>query len=125
MTQGSAREPKEQHMGKKLYVGNLPFSATQGELDELFGQVGTVESVNIITDKFSGESRGFGFVEMATDEEAQAAIERLDGQDLKGRALKVNEARPLAERPGRGGGGGGGGGGGRGSSRGGSRDRQW
>ncbi len=110
-------------MGKKLYVGNLPFSATQGELDELFGQVGTVESVNIITDKFSGESRGFGFVEMATDEEAQAAIERLDGQDLKGRALKVNEARPLAERPGRGGGGGGGGG--RGSPRGGSRDRQW
>jgi RNA recognition motif-containing protein len=123
MTQGSTGEPKEQHMGKKLYVGNLPFSATQGELDELFGQVGTVESVNIITDKFSGESRGFGFVEMATDEEAQAAIERLDGQDLKGRALKVNEARPLAERPGRGGGGGGGGG--RGSSRGGSRDRQW
>ena len=112
-------------MGKKLYVGNLPFSATQSELDELFGQVGTVESVNIITDKFSGESRGFGFVEMATDEEAQAAIERLDGQELKGRALKVNEARPLAERPSRGGGGGGGGGGGRGSSRGGSRDRQW
>jgi cold-inducible RNA-binding protein len=115
-------------MGKKLYVGNLPFTATQAELDELFAQVGTVESVNIITDKFSGESRGFGFVEMATDEEAQAAVEKLDGQDLKGRALKVNEARPLADRPNRGGGGGGGGG--RGFSRGGGGGgggggRQW
>jgi RNA recognition motif-containing protein len=114
-------------MGKKLYVGNLPFTATQADLDELFAQVGTVESVNIITDKFSGESRGFGFVEMSTDEEAQAAVEKLDGQDLKGRSLKVNEARPLADRPNRGGGGGGGGGGGfsRGGGGGGGGGRQW
>jgi len=113
-------------MGKKLYVGNLPFGASQEEISELFGQVGTVESVNIITDKFSGQSRGFGFVEMATDEEAQAAIERFDGQDLKGRTMKVNEARPQGDRgsgggrPRRGGGGGAGGGGG-----GGGRERRW
>ncbi len=90
-------------MAKKLYVGNLSYNATPADLEELFAQVGSVESVNIITDKFSGQSRGFGFVEMASDEEAQQAIQRLDGQDLKGRALKVNEARARAERPGRGG----------------------
>ena len=120
-------------MGKKLYIGNLPYNATQDDISELFGQVGTVESVNIITDKFSGQSRGFGFVEMATDEEAQAAIERFDGQDLKGRTMKVNEARPQGDR---GGGGGGGGGGGRprggggggyggGGGGGGRRERRW
>jgi len=117
-------------MGKKLYVGNLPFNVTQEEISELFAQVGTVESVNIITDKFSGQSRGFGFVEMATDEEAQAAIERFDGQDLKGRTMKVNEARPQGERGGGGGrprrgGGGAGGGGGGGGYGGGGRERRW
>jgi cold-inducible RNA-binding protein len=89
-------------MGKKLYVGNLPFSTTTNDLEELFAQAGTVESVNIITDKFSGRSRGFGFVEMGTEEEAQAAIERFDGQDLQGRPLKVNEAKPQGDRSGRG-----------------------
>jgi RNA recognition motif-containing protein len=107
-------------MGKKLYVGNLSYNATQSELEELFAEVGTVESVNIITDKFSGQARGFGFVEMASDEEAQAAIQRFDGHDLKGRTLKVNEARPQAERPGGGGRGRSGGGGPRGG-----RDRRW
>ncbi len=89
-------------MAKKLYVGNLPYNTTQSDLEELFTQAGTVESVNIITDKFSGRSRGFGFVEMASDEEAQAAIRRFDGHELGGRALKVNEARPQGERSSRG-----------------------
>ena len=109
-------------MAKKLYVGNLSFNVTQGDLEELFAQVGTVESVNIITDKFSGQSRGFGFVEMASNEETQVAIERFDGYDLKGRALKVNEARPQGERSGGGRSSFGGGGGGR---AGGGRDRRW
>ena len=87
-------------MATKLYVGNLSFDATQTDLEKLFAQVGTVESVNIITDKFSGQSRGFGFVEMASLEESQAAIKQFDGYDLKGRALKVNEARPQGGRPG-------------------------
>jgi RNA recognition motif-containing protein len=86
-------------MATKLYIGNLSFNATQSDLEELFAQVGTVESANIITDRFSGQSRGFGFVEMASDEEAQAAIQRFDGHDLKGRSLKVNEARPRGDRP--------------------------
>lgn len=111
-------------MAKKLYIGNLSFNVTQGDLEELFAQVGTVESVNIITDKFSGQSRGFGFVEMASNEETQAAIERFDGYDLKGRALKVNEARPQGERSGGGRSSFGGGGGGRGRASGG-RDRRW
>jgi RNA recognition motif-containing protein len=90
--------PKEVAMATKLYVGNLSYNVTQADLEGLFTQVGTVESVNVITDKFSGRSRGFGFVEMASNEEAQAAIKRFDGYDLKGRALKVNEARPQGER---------------------------
>ncbi len=96
-------------MAKKLYVGNLSYEATQADLEELFAQAGNVESVNIITDKISGQSRGFGFVEMASDGEAQAAIQQLDGHDLKGRALKVNEARAREARPGRENRGGGGG----------------
>lgn len=97
-------------MGTRLYVGNLSFNVKEGELEQLFAEAGPVESVAIITDKFSGQSRGFGFVEMATDEGAEAAIQRFDGTDLQGRTLRVNEARPREER----GGGGGGGGGGRG-----------
>ena len=93
---------KEVAVATKLYVGNLSYNATQADLEGLFTQVGTVESVNIIMDKFSGRSRGFGFVEMASDEEAQAAVKRFDGYDLKGRALKVNEARPQGERSGEG-----------------------
>jgi len=103
-------------MGKKLYVGNLAFSVTDKDLQDLFAQAGTVESASVITDRATGQSRGFGFVEMSSNAEAQQAVQQFDGQDLKGRALKVNEAR---EREGGGGGGGrggfgGGGGGGRG-----------
>lgn len=99
-------------MGKRLYVGNLPYTITDEELSELFSQTGTVESAKVITDKYSGRSKGFGFVEMATDEEAQAGIQKWNGQEYGGRKLNVNEARPQEDRP-RGGGGGGGGGGGR------------
>jgi len=106
-------------MGKKLYVGNLAYKATNEDLNELFSQAGTVESVNIITDKYSGQSKGFGFVEMASDEEAQKAIEMLNGKSFMERNLTVNEARPQVRREGGGGGGrrggggyGGGGGGG-------------
>ena len=94
-------------MGKKLYVGNLAFSVTGADLERLFGQHGTVQSAQVITDRDTGRSKGFGFVEMSTDEEAQKAIQALDGQDHSGRALKVNEARPREDRGGRGGGGGG------------------
>ena len=97
-------------MTKKLYVGNLPFQTTEDDLDGLFGQVGSVESVRIITDRDTGRSRGFGFVEMG-DEEADKAIEQLNGTELDGRALTVNEARPQSPRQGGGGGGGRGGGG--------------
>lgn len=116
-------------MGKRLYVGNLAFSTTDETLKGLFTQHGTVESVNIMTDKFSGRSRGFGFVEMATDEEAKVAVEKVNGTNLDGRDLVVNEARPQEERrerrPGGGGGGGRGrfGGGGGGGFGGGGRDR--
>jgi RNA recognition motif-containing protein len=107
-------------MGKKLYVGNLPFSATDQSLTDTFQQFGTVESVKIITDRDTGRSKGFGFVEMSSDAEAQAAIDKLNGQDYEGRPMTVNEAKPMAPREGRGGGGGfgggrGGGGGGRGN----------
>ena len=95
-------------MTKKLYVGNLPFQTTEDDLDGLFGQVGSVESVRIITDRDTGRSRGFGFVEMG-DEEADKAIEQLNGTELDGRALTVNEARPQSPRQGGGGGGGRGG----------------
>jgi RNA recognition motif-containing protein len=102
-------------MGKKLYVGNLPFSATDQILADTFAQVGTVESARIITDRDTGRSKGFGFVEMSTDEEAAKAIEQFNGADYEGRAMTVNEARPMAPREGGGGGRGGfGGGGGRG-----------
>lgn len=100
-------------MGKKLYVGNLPFSATEQVLNEAFSQCGTVESSKIITDRHSGRSKGFGFVEMATDAEAQEAIAKFNGADYEGRTLTVNEARPMEPRENRGGGEGGGGGGGR------------
>ena len=95
-------------MATKLYVGNLSFNATAPDIEALFGQAGTVASVNIVTDKFSGQSRGFGFVEMGNDQEAQAAIERFNGYELQGRALTVNKAKPQGERSG-----------------GGGRDRRW
>jgi hypothetical protein len=105
-------------MGKKLYVGNLPYSATEQALVEAFSQCGKVDSAKIITDRDTGRSKGFGFVEMSTDEEAQNAIAKFHGADYDGRQMTVNEARPMAPREGGGGGGGGrgfgGGGGGRG-----------
>src|SRR4051794_35134260 len=104
-------------MGKKLYVGNLPFSATEQVLSDTFAQCGTVESVKIITDRDTGRSKGFGFVEMSTDTEAADAIAKFNGADYEGRAMTVNEARPMAPREGRGGFGGGGGGGGGGGNR--------
>jgi len=97
-------------MGSKLYVGGLPYSATQDELTDLFSAHGTVESVNIISDKFTGQSRGFGFVEMSSQDEAKAAIDALNSTEFGGRTLTVNEARPQAPRTGGGGGGRGGGG---------------
>lgn len=95
-------------MGKNIYVGNLPYDTTGDDLVELFQAYGTVASSQVIIDKFSGRSRGFGFVEMADDGEAQASIEALNGTDYGGRPLTVNEAKPREDRP-RGGGGGGGG----------------
>lgn len=97
-------------MGKKLFVGNLPFSATDQSLSNTFAQCGTVESAKIVTDRDSGRSKGFGFIEMSSDAEAQEAIAQLHGKDLDGRALTVSEAKPMAPRDNRGGGGGGGGG---------------
>ena len=87
-------------MSSKLYVGGLPYSATVSELTDLFSAHGTVESVNVITDKFTGQSRGFGFVEMATKDEAQAAMTALNSTELGGRTLTVNEAKPQAPRTG-------------------------
>ncbi|HXH70847.1 MAG: RNA-binding protein [Acidobacteriota bacterium] len=101
-------------MSTKLYVGNLSFNTSNEDLQELFGQAGTVESVNIVEDRDTGRSRGFGFVEMSSKEEGTAAIEQLNGKEIDGRALTVNEARPREERSGGGGGNRGGGGGGRG-----------
>ncbi len=86
-------------MGNKLYVGSLPYSTTEQELTELFTQHGTVQSAKVITDRYTGQSRGFGFVEMATGEEAQKAITALNGTPLGGRTLVVNEARPQEKRP--------------------------
>jgi RNA recognition motif-containing protein len=107
-------------MGKKLYVGNLPFSATDHSLTETFSQCGKVESAKIITDRDTGRSKGFGFVEMSSEAEAAAAINKFNGADYDGRNMTVNEAKPMAPR----GGGGGGGGGGRGGyGGGGGRDR--
>ncbi len=93
-------------MNKKLYVGGLPYSVTEDKLQEIFSAHGTVESARVITDRFTGRSRGFGFVEMSSDEEAQTAIDSLNGSDLDGRSLTVNEARPQENRGGGGGGGG-------------------
>jgi RNA recognition motif-containing protein len=105
----------------KLYVGNLSFQTSNDDLHELFATVGTVESANVVEDRDTGRSRGFGFVEMASQAEGEAAIEQLNGKEHNGRELKVNEARPRENRGGGGGGGGGygGGGGGRGGNRGG------
>jgi cold-inducible RNA-binding protein len=106
-------------VGKKLYVGNLAYETSEGQLRELFEQAGTVESVNIITDRDTGRSRGFGFVEMSSDAEAQEAIKQLNGQTVGGRDISVDEARPKRDRSGKGGGRGGGRGGrGGGSGRG-------
>ncbi len=99
-------------MGSKLYVGGLPYSATQDELTDLFAAHGTVQSATIISDKFTGQSRGFGFVEMSSQEEATAAVEALNSTEFGGRTLIVNEAKPQAPRTGGGGGRGGGFGGG-------------
>src|SRR5712691_3171628 len=94
-------------MGTKLYVGNLPFNETSQELSDLFSQAGEVVSANIITDRFSGQSRGFGFVEMNSEDAAKAAISQFNDYQMKGRGLKVNEAKPRENRSGAGGGGGG------------------
>jgi RNA recognition motif-containing protein len=95
-------------MSKRIYVGGLPFSANDGQLSAVFAAHGSVTSAKVITDKFSGQSRGFGFVEMADDTEALAAIEKLNGSDMEGRKLTVNEARPMESRDGGGRGGAGG-----------------
>ncbi len=97
-------------MGKKLYVGNLPYDVTDADLEQLFNQHGTVQSAQVIQDRMTGRSKGFGFVEMDSDQEAQAAINDLNGKDYGGRALTVNEAKPREPRSGGFGGGGGGGG---------------
>jgi RNA recognition motif-containing protein len=126
-------------MGRKLYVGNLPFSAGEAELQELFATAGAVDSVKVMRDMATGRARGFAFVEMTTDEDAQKAIDKLHNADFGGRNLTVNEARPRPERSGgfggggygggggnRGGGFGGGGGyGGGGSGKGGRREPRW
>jgi cold-inducible RNA-binding protein len=98
-------------MATKLYVGNLPFKVREEDLQSLFEQAGTVESVNIIRDKFSGQSRGFGFVEMSSPDDAEKAIQMFNGHSMENREIVVNEARPQAPRPPRPGGGGGGRGG--------------
>jgi RNA recognition motif-containing protein len=110
-------------MSSKIYVGGLPYSTTDDQLQEIFSTHGAVESARVITDKFSGRSRGFGFVEMSSSDEAQKAIQALNGSDLGGRTLTVNEARPQERRSGGGFGGGGGGGGGERRGGGGGRNR--
>ena len=131
-------------MSMKLYVGNLAFQTSSDDLQQLFAQAGTVESASVVEDRETGRSRGFGFVEMATKEEGEAAIQQFNGKEFNGRNLNVNEARPREDRGNRGGGGGGrggyGGGGGRGgyggnrggggggrdgNSYGGSREPRW
>lgn len=121
-------------MAKKLYVGGLPYSTTEDELRDAFSQAGAVESASIIMDRMSGRSKGFGFVEMSSDEDAQKAIDLWNGKDFGGRSLTVNEARPMEERPrtnnfrsGGNGGGAGGYGGGRGGNGGGGNGggRNW
>src|SRR5262252_3864633 len=102
---------RRRYMGKKLYVGNLPFSSTDESLQEIFAQAGSVESAKIITDRDTGRSKGFGFVEMASDREAADAIQKFNGAEYGGRNMTVAEARPMAPREGGGGGNRGGGGG--------------
>ena len=104
-------------MSSKLYVGGLPYSVTDGRLQEIFEAHGTVESARVISDKFTGQSRGFGFVEMSSGGEAQKAIESLNGTQLDGRTLVVNEAKPMVKRDG--------GGGGRGDRNGGGGRNRW
>lgn len=101
-------------MAKRLFIGSLPYDTTQQQLEELFAQAGTVESVNVITDRYSGRGKGFAFVEMGTEEEAKKAIETLNGHNLNGRSIVVNEARPQEDRGNRGGG-----------NRGGSYSKRW
>lgn len=114
-------------MGKKLYVGNLSYTVSSSDLEQLFSQYGSVQSAQVIQDRETGRSKGFGFVEMGSDDEAQAAISALNGQQHQGRGLTVNEAKPREDRGGGGGGGGGrggyGGGGGRGGYGGGGGGR--
>jgi len=105
-------------MGQRLYVGNLGYGVSSDDLQQLFSNHGTVNSASVVTDRDTGQSKGFGFVEMSSNEEASAAITALNGVELQGRALKVNEARPREESGSRGGGGGGGG-------RGGNRGGRW
>jgi RNA recognition motif-containing protein len=123
-------------MSMKLYVGNLSFQTSSEDLRDLFSQAGTVESASVVEDRDTGRSRGFGFVEMATKEEGEAAIAQFNGKDLQGRNLNVNEARPREDRGGGGGnrggfggggnrGGGGGGRGGYGGGGGGNRESRW
>ncbi len=106
-------------MTMKLYVGNLAFQTTSDDLQELFAQAGTVQSAAVVEDRETGRSRGFGFVEMSSKEEGEAAIQKFNGQDMGGRALNVNEAKPREDRGGGGGRGGFGGGGNRGGGGGG------
>ena len=88
-------------MGSKLYVGNLSYNTTSSDLEQLFGQYGTVQSAEVISDRETGRSKGFGFVEMSSEEEAKAAVDQLNGKDLDGRPIVVAEARPREERPAR------------------------
>ncbi|MCJ0765681.1 RNA recognition motif domain-containing protein [Variovorax terrae] len=112
-------------MGNKLYVGNLPYSVRDGDLEQAFGQFGAVTSAKVMMERDTGRSKGFGFVEMGSDAEAQAAINGMNGQPLGGRSVVVNEARPMEARPPRSGGGfGGGGGGGYGGGGGGGGRRE-
>jgi RNA recognition motif-containing protein len=119
-------------MGKKLYVGNLAYGVSDSDLEQMFAPHGTVQSAQVIMDRDTGRSKGFGFVEMGSDQEAQTAIQALNGKEVEGRSLTVNEARPKESGGGRGGGGGGGGrgggggyGGGRGGGGGGGGGRRY
>lgn len=112
-------------MAKRLFVGKLPYEATSAQLEELFSQAGKVESINVITDRMTGQGKGFAFVEMATEEDAKRALETLNGAMMNGRSIVVSEARPQENRSG-GGSGGFGGGDRRGGDRGGySRGKRW